>query len=335
MMPKSSNDATRAVLVACLLPLIAACGASGDGLAEEGALEGSEVGEIDQSLATQYFEISFLAPVGSAPAFLAGTGFVCVLSELKNSWASGKIASVVAINGQWFGSGEGRAICTRTDAFPRGADSNWTQGMSPNQVVTMDPNAMAPNAHIPAFCSEIVDRGKGYACHRNLWFGSAFTYINAISAALNGADAPGIGDGAFVLQNGSGSLSSQLWARSQASRIQVSALSVFVGVPGAGWPVQLRGYDPNGVEADGTVNSFGTYEFRVSTLSGFNNYWMAQPRLAFCGFTRISGNFENRNDLIITETTYPTTQRAYWHIRAAAPNGSAQGAARCMLYDQR
>ena len=336
MMSNHSNWLRRAALVSCLSPAVAACGASGEPTTEETSFtepETSEdVGATTQALATQYFRIPFNAPAGFAPAFLAGAGFVCVLAEVSKDWGAGKFSSVFVSNGQWFGIGEGAAICTRGDAFPNGG-AGWTHLLSQNQTIVMDAR-FARNTHVPAFCGA-SDRGTGYACNRQLWFGDAFTFINGISGPLNGLDTPGRGDGVFVKQAANGSVSSELWGRSQNTRIEASALSFFVGVPGLGWPVRLRGYDPGGGEANGSASDFGTWQFDVSAVSGLSQFWMARSDVSFCGLTRVSGNFDARSTLNIGEAIPPGMQRKYWLLTALSANASARGAARCMLYDQR
>lgn len=103
-----------------------------------------------------------------------------------------------------------------------------------------------------------------------------------------------------------------------------------IGKPGAKL-IRLRGYDSAG-NAAGNAASSGTFEFPVSTVSGYSGYWMTTVNDGFCGFTKLSGNFDGGGEIL----RISKSSDGWWYLSASSTGGKAISAnARCVAYDQR
>jgi len=107
--------------------------------------------------------------------------------------------------------------------------------------------------------------------------------------------------------------------------------SVFVGVPQRNL-ARLIGFNSStGTFVRGTVNSTGTFEFPVSTVSGFSSYWLAGVNQGVCSFTRMAGNFDGGGERVRI-----FQNGGQWFVQASAAAGKGIYAkVRCMAYDQR
>jgi hypothetical protein len=165
----------------------------------------------------------------------------------------------------------------------------------------------------------------------NMWGGDAATALSGIDAsAMNG-----YGEYALIKQATSATADSVLEIRSKAgiagvisAYIEGWGQSIFVGDPAAHKLVKLIGW-VNGDLVSGNVNTTGTFEYNVSTTSGFQNYWMATTDQAICYFTKISGEFDGGGEY--SRIYQNGTQ---WYLTSVAGGGEVKASARCMAYRQ-
>jgi hypothetical protein len=130
-------------------------------------------------------------------------------------------------------------------------------------------------------------------------------------------------------QSASPTASSTLNVRTQhgsGTYIAGEALSFFAGNPSAGRLVKMIGFR-DGAWYRGDVSQSGTWQFTVGESGGYSSYYLAPYDNAVCYLSRISGNLNTSNDLVVISKT--GTQ---FFLQEG---GQAIGAARCMAYDQR
>jgi len=107
--------------------------------------------------------------------------------------------------------------------------------------------------------------------------------------------------------------------------------SVFVGVPQRNLARLIGFNSTTGTFVRGTVASTGTFEFPVSTVSGFSAYWLAGVNQGICSFTRMAGNFDGGGERVRI-----FQNGGQWFVQASAAAGKGIYAkVRCMAYDQR
>jgi hypothetical protein len=160
---------------------------------------------------------------------------------------------------------------------------------------------------------------------RDLWWGTAASFVNAISGEFAGG-----GEYVQVKQSTDGYQPSVLSIESQSSEIDGIGFSYFAGVPKSGKLVKLYGYK-NGSWVRGNALSSGTFEYSVGTQAGFSSYWLPPRDKAFCYFSRVSGNFDGGGEQLRI-----TVSGGQWFLKAQSGAGQyVSGNVRCMAYDQR
>jgi hypothetical protein len=91
--------------------------------------------------------------------------------------------------------------------------------------------------------------------------------------------------------------------------------------------VKLYGYRDGYVR--GTLASSGTFTYEVSTVSGYQSFWLPPRDLAICAIERFQGRYETEDDYL---RYYENDSQWFGKIDS---NHAANGAFRCMAYDQR
>jgi hypothetical protein len=109
------------------------------------------------------------------------------------------------------------------------------------------------------------------------------------------------------------------------------AHGAFVGVPQQRL-ARFFGFNSSGQNVRGTATSSNfTYNYAVSTVSGYSAYWLTDVNNAVCGLTRIAGNFDGTEERVRI-----WAKEGWWFMQVWAHPGKAVSAkARCMAYDQR
>jgi hypothetical protein len=159
-----------------------------------------------------------------------------------------------------------------------------------------------------------------------MWWGDAASFLMGIQGEYAGG-----GEVAKVIQSTGATTPSVLDIVGEAfDNNGAHGNSYFVGIPGSGKLVRLYGYR-DGSWVRGSVKSSATFEFNVSTTSGFSSYWLPPRDRAFCYLTRVGGEFDGGG-----ERLQITVEGDNWFLRAQAAAGKhVAGAVRCMAYDQR
>jgi hypothetical protein len=170
-----------------------------------------------------------------------------------------------------------------------------------------------------------VHAEDGATDEADLWWGSAASFVTNVMGRFRGG-----GEVLQIQQSTAGDEPSVFVARAQSRGVWGDALSYLAGVPRSGRLVRLYGFR-NGSWVRGTVNSAGTFEYNVSTTSGFSSYWLPPRDKAFCYLTKLGGQFDGGGEALeISENG------SQWVVGVRSGGGqSVRGAVRCMAYDQR
>ena len=296
--------------------LMAGCeGVSDDGGGGEGGGSGSQPGKVipqggQTDKASDYFEAD-PATHGELLADLA-THF-CTTSFIRGEIHT--LAQKVSIGFQnnqeiWMlqhPEGEARAVCTNWNNF-RTASGGF-------HMVSTGEQATANGT----FASE---------ARKIEWQGDAMLFLRGIAGLYNGKEFF-----SKTIQGLTKAEVNQLYVHEDdlgTFNTRGYSHAVFVGVPQVQL-VKMIGYNTSANLVRGTVNSSGTFEFPISTSSGFSSYWMSSLDDGFCGLTRLGGQFDGIEERV---RLYPNGNQ--WFYKVWAHEGkNVHARARCMAYDQR
>jgi hypothetical protein len=101
-----------------------------------------------------------------------------------------------------------------------------------------------------------------------------------------------------------------------------------VGVPGENKRVKLIGYR-DGEYVRGTSASSGTFEYAVSTVSGYQSFWMSPRDRGICAITHVQGKFDQ-----FTHYVDYSAKDTQWYGTIQSSH-AANAKFRCMAFDQR
>jgi hypothetical protein len=321
-----------APLMAGALSLLAGCDAASS---DDGALDGTnarwsdsgEVGEAatgdDVAKASDYYERGTTAATNPVLPYIGYQGkYMCVLSMVTGNF-----------NGDDRYSNSGHVIVDWADSdFYRFYwRDGWTDGRA---LCTNWSNFLVGSGGVKQFSGNFVGEVWGFSdqtAEGPTWTGDAITFVTGLDGEMQGG-----GEYVRAIQSTTVSGKSKLRVHEESgSAFDQTFLDGFaqafrIGVPGARL-IRLRGYNSAGNNVTGNVNSSGTFEFAVSTVSGYSGYWMTPVDDGFCGFTHISGNFDGGGEVI---RNYKTD--GWWFLKASSTGGKAVYArSRCVAYDQR
>jgi hypothetical protein len=307
-------------IITSAVALMAGCeGASDDGGGGAGASNGSLPGKVipqgPTDKASDFFEYTasfgnnFIEPVDThfcTTSFLRGPfqgADDVVQIDWQNQWDTWSLQHNVGPD-QFR---EAHAVCT-----------NWNNFRTASGGFHMVSTGRSANAN-----------GFGASEARaNEWQGDAMMFLRGIAGNYDGSQYF-----AKVTQSTTIAGENQLYVHEDSLNDQSTkgfSHVVFVGVPQTQL-VKMIGYNTSGNLVRGNVNSSGTFEFPVSTSSGFSGYWMSSVHDGFCGLTRLGGQFDGGEERV---RLYPNGED--WYYKVWAHSGkNVHARARCIAYDQR
>jgi hypothetical protein len=322
----------RAAAVALASTCLCACGAdpsttsedtsSGPGKPAEGALTiqlPGSAGNVEK--AAKWFDMD-AATFNSRELFYV-QDWLCFLSkiggEIEDSGGQMLYPSKTSRGDvYWF-------LYTETNARTRVICTQWTNFTAAGSIAA----DLSPETSIP------VTTGTSGSDYVDMWGGNSATAISGIDAsAMNG-----YGEYALIRQSTDPTTPSRLEVRTKAgilgifkAYIEGWGQSVFFGNRSLRKLVNLVGY--SGANGTGSLRlgnaaSSGTFEFNVSTTSGFQSYWMSATNQGICYFTNISGEFDGGG-----EYARISENGSQWFLASAAGGGEVKASARCMAYYQ-
>ena len=176
--------------------------------------------------------------------------------------------------------------------------------------------------------SEFMISGDSGECDttsdRNCWWGDAGTFLRWMAGSYYGG-----GEYVRTFQSTSPTSPSTVVAyNANINVVKGGGKSIFFGVPGGKKLVRLMGYTSDGL-VKGTVTTSGTFLMSVSTYSGYSSYWLSPTDAAFCGFTKVGGEFNGGGEIARISPT-----DGWWFLNSINGSGDVWASARCMAWDQ-
>jgi hypothetical protein len=177
----------------------------------------------------------------------------------------------------------------------------------------------------PIIGSAAASSGNWATDIENAWWGDAVTMISGSLEKWSG-----FGEWMQVIQSTNGFSPSTFWTHEENhTDFFGQAYSIFIGVPSSGRLVKVIGYQ-GGAYGPSDVTQPDT-EAAVSTESGYSAYWLAPTDRSICYLSMVSGHFNG-----LSENLHIWNNNNQWFLQATrGPNGTVQGRARCLAYDQR